>query len=120
MDKVELAMQEILSYIGSIPSVSFVELDQLLENKNLLDLINDTILIGLPKYPEIVLWATQNQILAKSIDNLLFEKKITVKICDRLIYELDGKVLRFPIATQIRHYQEHHWIPVLLYLRHIQ
>ena len=113
MSSLENSKQEILSFVKSTPEPSFFELERILRRKQLVETQESKMMICHPQYKNIVLWITDNHLLAKAIKELIHEKRVIVKSCNVLIYALDGKLLSLPIAKKIHDYKEPHWLPVI-------
>jgi len=108
LEQKKLTKKEILSFIKEKRAVSFVELQQEFEGTT-----GD---IAIVTKKNIVLWEGLSTKLAKTIRELIDEKKIKYNSsCMTLIsYLSDGAILKYPLAKQNREYKKPHWLPVVM------
>ena len=101
-----------LEYIETHNCTSFTELERCMEEKGI-D-YKDNFCWHLNGYPNLILWTGWKLEIFNILNDLLRENKIEIKHDNstQVCYLIDGKLLSFPIAKQIRHYKEEHWIPI--------
>jgi|ERR1700726_3121430 len=102
--------EKVISLISTRRTVSFIEIENMLSSH--ID-VKGNIAMCLPKYPTIVLWANMSQQFFDIMIEVLKTKKVSPKSTDPLVYAMDGKLLKFPIAKSARQYKEEHWLPVV-------
>ena len=68
----------------------------------------------------IILWVNFNEEGIKVIEELFKEKKIFAHPSQLLVYVIDGRALKLPIAKRTIDYKEPHWLPVVLWAHPIE
>jgi len=115
-----LAKQEIMRFIELCPDASFVEIERLLKDENLIKNSEEKVSIFHHKFKNLIIWITNNNLLVDSISGLQKEIKLQVKPCSPWLYALDGQLLTLPIAKKIMDYKKPHWLPVAISLHPLQ
>ena len=64
----------------------------------------------------VILWANLKEEVVSAIIELLNERKLYANPTSVLVYAVDGRILKLPIAKRIPKdgYKEPHWLPVVL------
>jgi hypothetical protein len=104
----------ILNIVNQLGDVTFTELEQELENKELE--YKGSIEFFVPNNENVVFWKGISEPFAKALEELIFiEPKIFPKPVDPFLYYLNGKWLEYPVAKNIKYkYRTRHWYPVIL------
>lgn len=61
----------------------------------------------------VVYWPKISEEAIEAMEDLVKEKKITVRPTNWLVYFIDGCVPKYPIAKSIRNYKRTRWLPII-------
>lgn len=100
----------VFNYIKEHRGTSFVNLERLFEKVGY-DYKGD-FGFNFSKFPNIVFWTGWNTEAIEIIQELMGEELIAMDSCSIIVYMIDGKLLGYPIAKQLRNYKSLHWAPI--------
>lgn len=63
----------------------------------------------------LLYWSGISEEAISAIQDLVRDGRLTMKRTDFLVYLIDGKILKMPIAKSIRAYKRLRWLPILFY-----
>lgn len=63
-------------------------------------------------YDNILLWQPVSQAMAGALNSASNNGRIVMKATQPIVYAIDGKMLRLPLASKARHYKTPRWLPV--------
>jgi hypothetical protein len=120
-ERLEQAKDAILDVVRRKNHVSFVELEDELESKNLVSKKEDSHwrdeILCPPPFTNVVMWSTSNELLSEAMISLLNEKpkRLFMKLAHIIIYGADGGFLNLPIlkAGARKNPKEKSWIPLV-------
>jgi hypothetical protein len=90
--------------------VSFVEIVQLLEPHMT---VEGDRRLTYPEHPMIVLWDGMSHEFCQLMQELVSEHVLKYSPTEWLVYMADRVILTLPLATEVKEYQEPHWLPVV-------
>lgn len=67
--------------------------------------------MSLMDYDNIMLWQPISLAMAEALNSASNHGRIVITPASALVYFLDGKVFKLPIARRARHYKTHRWLP---------
>jgi hypothetical protein len=111
-DQVTSAAEAMEAYILHNGGVSLVELERVagehIETKGELAWVADD-------DPNLLFWAGVSREFMNALDDVRERGKVEPAPSNFLVYLIDGKALRYPLAKRPpkRGYKEEHWIPVV-------
>jgi hypothetical protein len=128
MTMLEQAKEYIASeFLDGWPNGSFAELERKLKDKGFYKPLEPNpekpgtkghLLIASKKYPNLVLWSTENEILADAFTELEEEKKLKTSPTGHMIYFMDGCSLTYPIPKSLKEIEKNpdkiYWTPVVI------
>jgi len=120
MTRLEEAKRVMFDYIKGYDNVSFVELERVFNEKNLVDKVDTDdgrhisfdVLSNFDK--NIILWRSRNRLIIDSFIELSKEKRIFAFPTTFWVYACDGGMLRLPIVRKAYHYKSEHWCPTVM------
>ena len=63
-------------------------------------------------FDNILLWQPVSQAMAEALNSASNNGRIVMKATQPIVYAIDGKMLRLPLASKARHYKTPRWLPV--------
>ena len=63
-------------------------------------------------YDNILLWQPVSQAMAEALNSASNNGRIVMKATQPIVYAIDGKMLRIPLARKARQYRTPRWLPV--------
>lgn len=106
----EKYVEAIVSLIHTRRTVSFIEIEKLLSQY--MD-TEGSIALYHSSYPNILFWANMSQQFFDIMVEVFKTKKVVPTPSNILVYAMDGKILKFPIAKRAMQYKKEHWLPVV-------
>ena len=108
MEKVK---KKILKYIKKNVDTSFVEIENLFNEmdynyKGNIAFANGT-------HPNVLYWSGWNQETMSMIIELLNDQQIEMIKCEREVYLIDGKSLKYPNPNSNMREEKEYWIPIV-------
>lgn len=107
-DKAQVWADKMLQYIKLNKGTTFVELQNICGKESLGDV---------EMYFEeqnIVMWSGVSQLFVDALNIIKQKLTITTSPKTHLTYLIDGKMLKYPMATKFKKYKNPHWIAVVL------
>ncbi|MEB6611089.1 hypothetical protein [Staphylococcus borealis] len=108
MNKTQIK-SEILDYIKTHDGTTFVEIENLFEEKHFKYKGDGAYTSG--EHPNVIFWIGWNQDAFNIIAELKRDEFIEMDICSPIIYMVDGKGLNLPIVKS-KNIKTDHWLPV--------
>lgn len=114
LNKLEETKKVVLDHIRRNKFTTFAELEQVLEDECLVEKNDEGMCYILyPKFVNIILWSTENRLVAEAVSELIDEDKVVAGWCPEVEYVMD-EVLILPRARKLRNYDTPHLLPVVL------
>ncbi len=104
-------VQEAIDYIRRDRAASFVNLEELFE-KHGHAARGGTLTLHFPGHPNLCLWFGATEEFAAFIGALIESRSVTVRPCNPLVYWIDGRIWRVPVAKSLRQFKSPRWLPV--------
>jgi hypothetical protein len=104
-------VEAIIGYIKNTKGVTYAEI------KDMLSPYIDTDgewAIELPGYHNIIMWGGMSKEFIDIMGAVQKTGQIECAPTSPLTYIADGRMMRMPLAKQLRQYKELHWLPVVL------
>jgi len=114
--KIETQLEEskkhILEFVKTEKKTSIDRVQKFLNEKGLDATLEDSSAsIGSQEHKTIIYWISNNHLLIRGLEELIFEGKLIVEKCESWRY---NHQVGFPIARKIKSYSDPRWYPVLL------
>jgi hypothetical protein len=102
----------ITDYVRRNDYVTYVEIERHLKGRNVP--VEGDRAICLSDDPNIILWAGMSEEFTEIMHAMMREKRIFPHPAAHLVYLIDGKTLRFPLAQRMPKggYKKPHWAPI--------
>lgn len=110
IETVETIKEEMMKIVEKYKACTMVEIENHLSRQGIS--YQGEYAINHPHYENISLWYQWNYETAQAFKELIKEGKIGFKGCDVLLYLIDGKCYRVPIAKKPMNYKKERWLPV--------
>ena len=108
-EAVEAIKAHLMKEVATCPGYAFAEVDRLFpDEKGDLALYHG-------KCENIIFWVGLSKNLYQAITELLSEQRMVLNSTSTLVYLVDGRGLKLPLAKQLRQYKAPHWAPVTLH-----
>lgn len=106
----ELLKSKIIDYISENEGTSFVEIEDIFEECGF-DYAGDYVITH-SKYPSIIYWINWSEEAIAIFNDIKAEGNIMIKVCDPIIYIIDGKAPNMEVVTEMKNYKKERWLPV--------
>lgn len=103
--------ESIIKMVEEKGDISFVEIEELFEKKELIYLGDYVIMV--PGYEHMVIWGNWKMEFIDLISKMCSEKLIEMEPCSPLVYMVDGRVLNMPLVKEVYQYKTDHWQPIV-------
>ena len=92
--------------------ITFIEIENMFDD-NKIDYKGNSV-VGPSRYKNIYYWINISDEFSDAIIELKEENKIKLSVCNVVVYLVDGKIIRFPLAKKPIQYEDPHWLPIII------
>ena len=99
----------VVGYVYASPWATWVELVNFFKSRTE---VEGKMVVTVPSYPTIWLWANLSDSFIDAVGKALKEKRIEMEPTEWLTYMIDDGTLQIPLAKRLHHYKKKRWLPV--------